>query len=571
MTPLHPCHDANRAQKRFVIAGEAGYSEYWRRDKSSVEIMELAKLLRGIRKMVSQVGKNCGTVIWEGMSEGADSILLDPATVLGKYPVPAERADIAVGLAIRNAYLRTEWTDLVHKRAGERFQLPPIYHYKFTHYIDMAERVYADLIANRSVFGRYAQKAREWETAKAAKKYISPPTFTELLHIWWGIATDPRQEAFKRPYEDRSLVGMAGRTDAGQFYTKPLGLLNSIVEDLIANVSPITSISERCDYRLNRYASIFDELLDMVKYWTTDRNDPFLLPSEVTDDMAREDPDKEAVKATLVSFAEEIERHLDQGHVDYTDQVKSLVANFGDVVRVEGNDFAMPAKTSIDKTVLHNLKLVFRLAAQRNVSKSRGLDSGKIDRTRLYRASTTGTIFSLKNTRYELENDIVLLVDCTGSMAEPAKWAKVERVYQTLFTALLYYNGNARLFAYNERKERCRITEIYRQGRFYFVSPHGRTASGEAIIATALNLKHGVRRPFIIHITDGASNWGCGVNDAISYCQKKNIHLLTLGLGCNPMNKSALSDEHGELIQFIDNIDQLPALMKNLLVSTKYR
>jgi hypothetical protein len=571
MTPSGNGAANGTARERFLIAGEAGHSEYWRRDKSPVELLELAKLLRGIRKVVSQVGRNSGSVVWEGMTGQADSIHLDPTPIMGRYPIPASRADIAIGIAVRGAYLKTEWTDHVVKLARTRFDLPPIYAYKFTHYLEIAEKVYVDLIANRSILGLYAAKAREWETEKAAKHFINPPSFTELLHIWWRVATDPDQEAFKRPYEDHSVVGMVGRTTAGQFYTGPMALLNSIVADLITTCPTLPTVTERCEYRLERYASIFNELLEMVKFWPTDRKDPFLLSADFNEEMVREDLDKEGVKATLLSYADEIESNLERRHIDFTEQVKSVVVNFGEVVRVEGNDIVMPAKKNIDNALLYKLRTVLQLVAQRNISYSRGLASGKIDRTRLYRAPTTGSIFNLKKTHHELYNDIVLLVDCTGSMAEPNKWAKTELIYQTLFTAILSFNPQAKLLAYNERKDTCRITEIYQQGKFYSVMPHGRTASGEAIIATALTLGQRQRTPFIIHLTDGASNYGCGVADAIRYCRRNRIHLLTIGLECDPMNQTALREEYGELIQFVQSIDQFPPLFKHLLSSSKLR
>ncbi|WP_026842272.1 vWA domain-containing protein [Citrifermentans bremense] len=566
MIPSEKEHRDVRGPKSFLIAGENGFSEYWRRDKSPVEILELAKLLRGIRKMVSLVGRNSGSVVWEGMPiTQPDSIELDPSPIMGRYPIPAVQADIAIGLAIRRAYLKTEWSGHVLKLAQTKLQLPPMYAYKFHLYLDIAEKVYADLVANRNILGRYAAKAREWETAKAAKQFISPPSFSELLHIWWRIAADAEHESYKQPYEDRSVVEMAGRTSASQPYAKPIALLNSIVEDLIIRCAALPSVTERCEYRLNRYASIFNQLLEMVKFWPADRKDPFLLSADLTEDMAREDQDLDAVKAALLSYADEIERTMETKRVDFTEQVRLLVANFGDVVRVEGNDIVMPAKKNIDNALLYKLKTMLQLAAQRNTSFSRGLDSGRIDRTRLYRAPTTGSIFNLKKAKFELHNDIVLLVDCTGSMAEPTKWSKAELIYQTLFTAIHDYNANARIFAYNERSETCRITEIYKQGQFFSVMPHGRTASGEAIIATAISLKPGARKPFIIHVTDGASNWGCGVRDAIAYCRKKKINLLTLGLECDPMSKTALSEEYGELIQFVQTIEQLPKLLKKLL------
>jgi len=559
-----------KARERFVIAGESGYSEYWRRDKSPVEMLELAKLLHGIRKVVSHIGRNTGTVVWDGMLENTNSITLDPSPIFGSYPIPASRADIAIGLAVRGAYLKTEWSDHVKKMAQTKYNLPPVYHYKFTLYLDMAERIYADIISNKSVLGLYTEKARHWGIEKAAKQYISPPSFTELLHIWWKMAADRNQDAFRHEYRDTSVVQMAGTTSIGQYYAKPLTVLNSIVEKLITECAVLQSVTDRCEYRLNLYASIFDKVLQCVKFWPADRNDPFLLSADFHEDMGKEDKDQEAAKATLLSFAEEIENNLKGKQVDFTDRVKSIVANFGEVARVEGNDLVMPSKNVIDNNLLYKLKTVLQSVAQRNISYSRGLDSGKIDRTRLFRAATSGSIFSLKKSKFELYNDIVLLVDCTGSMAEPVKWSKVTVIYQTLFMAIVSYNANARIFAYNERKDTCRITEIYKQGKFFSIIPHGRTASGEAIIATALSLKQSRRKPFIIHITDGASNWGCGVSDAIRYCKESKIHLLTLGLECDPMNKTALSKEHGELIQFVNSVDKLPAMLKSLLTSSKY-
>lgn len=562
-----PC---GKARRHFLIAGEAGHSEYWRRDKSPVEMLELAKLLHGIRKIVSHIGRNTGAVVWEGMLNNQDSIALDPSPIIGSYPVPASRADIAIGLAVRGAYYKTEWSDHVMKMAETMFNLPPVYAYKFSLYLEAAEKIYADIVSNRGVFGLYTEKARLWEIEEAKKKYISPPTFVELLNIWWITATDKEQNKFSQDFHDRSVVGMVGRTSVGQFYTKPLSILNSIVGKLITECPLIQSVTDRCEYRLNLYASIFEDLLKQIKFWPGDRKDPFLLPDSFREDMEAEDKAQEATKATLISYAEEIENNLKGKHVDFTAKVKSLVANFGDVARVEGNDIVMPSKCVVDRPQLYKIKAVLQSICQRNSTYSRGLASGKIDRTRLFRAPTTGSIFNLKKTYFELNNDIVLLVDSTGSMAEPNKWAKIEIIYQTLFTAIVDYNANARIFAYNERRDTCRITEIYRQGKFFSVLPHGRTASGEAIIATALSLKNGRRKPFIFHITDGASNWGCGVHEAIRYCKKKKIGLLTLGLECDPMNKTALRDEYGDLIQFIDNLESLPGVLRNLLSSNKY-
>jgi hypothetical protein len=155
-------------------------------------------------------------------------------------------------------------------------------------------------------------------------------------------------------------------------------------------------------------------------------------------------------------------------------------------------------------------------------------------------------------------------------MATPNRWEKAEEIYQTLFTAIKSYNKNARLFAYNEVKSVCRLTELYLNDKFYSVFPHGKTASGEALIATALSLKGRHKRPFIIHLTDGASNWGCGVKSAIAACRRGRINLLTLGMGCSEDNKKQLTIEYGKLVQFVDDVDSLPHLIRALLNKSKW-
>jgi hypothetical protein len=449
--------------------------------------------------------------------------------------------------------------------------LPEMYAYKFNLFFDMAEKVYVDILSNRGILGCYTEQAREWEITQRRKEFINPPTVTELLHIWWKMAADRSGLAYKEEYVDRSVGGLTERTSLEKFYKKPVALLNSIVEQLKDNCAKISGVSERGNFRTNLYVSIWRELLGYIKFWPGDRADCFMLHDKFNEEIEKEEEEKKALKATIISYAEEIERHTTTRTVDFTDDVKSIVKNIEEVVRIEGHDIVMPAADKVDKKLLNNLQMVIKSATKRRVKYNRGLSSGKIDRRRLYRAPTTGTVFHLKKSDYELINNVVLLVDCTGSMAGPTKWDHAESIYQTLFLAIRTYNKKARLFGYNEWKETCRITELYLGGKFYSVLPHGKTASGEAIIATALSLKPGRKRPYIIHLTDGASNWGCGVKDAIKFCEEKKINILTLGLGCHPSNKMALREEYGKLVGFVDNLNELPRLLTDLLAHSKYK
>lgn len=554
---------ASEAIERFVIVGEEGYSEFWRRDKSPIEPIELAKLLVGMRKMASFVGRNVGDIIWSGM-EVENAIALDPTPIMGKYPVSAARVDLMTGLTIQEAFKKTEWSERARDLAKERITLPPHYEYKFNLFIELCERVYVDSLSNRNVFGYYTEVARRWRIIKNAKELISPPTVSEMMHLWWKLAADRDPDLFRAGYTDRSVGGLVERGTLDKFYTKPIDLLNTIVVGL-RECPNIRGVAERVEHRVGLYLSIWPELLGYIRFWPGDRGDRFLVPDTCDDDTAKEDEQRKAVKATIVSYAQLIERAIPNKKRDFTEELKNAVLDPDEVVRIEGSDIVMLASDKVDPDLLPKLERVVRQAAERRSIFNRGLKSGKIHRRRLYRAQTTGAVFQQKQNEFELRADVVLLVDATGSMADPTKWDKTETIYQTLFTAIQKYNKNARIFGYNEVKQACRITELYRGGRLMTILPHGKTASGEAIIATAMSTRTSNRKRLMIHITDGASNWGCGVDSAIAYCRKNAVSLITLGIGCSPSGKTSLKAEYNKLVQFVDNTDQLPRLLASLL------
>ena len=553
---------------RFPVNGEKGYSAFWRRDRSPIEVVELAKLLAGLRKVGSFIGNNLGTIVWAGM-DYTDGIALDPRPTMGVYPIPADKTDIMVGATIRKALEKKEWSERLKKFASE-VSLPPPYAYKFGLYIDMCEQIYLDCLSNRNILGLYTEKARQWQYSENAKQFIQPPTFTHLLHLWWRIAADRTDEKYKTEYVDRSGGDVSGKTNLTQFYGKPMAILNSIVEKLIHECPAIEGVTERLDHRLKLYLSIWPALLGFVKFWPGDRLDPFLIPDTFREEVDGEDEDNKALKAVMTSYARQIESAI-RGKKSFTEDVMANVKNIDDVVEIERNDLVMGAANKIDRELFQKLKLIIKAASQRRTVYNRGLTSGKIDRRRLYRAPTSGTAFHLKKNEFELLNDIIIVVDASGSMADPEKWEQTETIVQTLFSAVKCFNPSSRMYAYNEVKNKCRLTEIFVRGGFFSVLPHGKTASGEAIIATALSMKVRHKKPFLIHITDGASNWGCGVKDAIDFCRRKKINLLTLGIGCSPAGKQALKKEYASLVQFIDKIDELPNVFGTLIRSINWQ
>ena len=554
---------------RFNISGEEGYSEFWRINKSPIVTYELARLLCGMRKVASYVGRNIGTIIWSGM-EAKNAISIDPAPVLGQYPVPAYKTDRLIGHTIRKAYQKTEWSERFCEMALTKAKLPNRYAYKFQLFFNMCENVYLDCLSNRSFLGYYTEVHRKHTIENIFDSASHPPTISEMLHIWWDIAADREGKRYKLPYVDTSSRSISMRTSLEKFYKEPIDLLNSLVSPLSDFCPRIQGVTERGNFRMDLFLTIWPKIFDIIKYWATDSKDPFLLLRKVGENVLGPEGHKDRPPPP-VYFSKEIQQILPKRTIDFTDRVKEIVFdNKENVIQVEGNDIVMPARERINKKLLHHLKLVIKTTAQKNTLFNRGLKTGKIDRRRLYRAPTTGTIFQMGKDEFELVNDIILLIDATGSMAAQNKWEFAEEIYQTLFSAIKSYNKNARLFAYNELKDICQLTELYQRDKFFSIFPHGKTASGEAIIATTLRFSGSHKRPFIIHLTDGASNWGCGVENAINVCRIKRINLLTLGMWCSPKSKDQLIAEYGRLVQFVDQVDALPQLFRALLNKSKW-
>lgn len=553
-----------KAVERFVILGEEGYSEFWRRDKSPVEPLELAKLLVALRKMASFVGRNVGTIVWSGM-EVENAIALDPSPIMGHYPVPAAKVDLMVGLTIQEAYKKIEWSQQLHEKIKKEISLLNQYEYKFDIFFRLCEDVYIDGLTNKNVFGYYTEAARKWRILKNAKELISPPTVSEMMHVWWKMAADRDPALYLNGYVDRSVGGLVERGTLDRFYQKPIDVLNKMVLALREDCPKIRGVVERNAFRQDLYSEYWPQILKFIRFWPGDRGDRALVPDVCDEDIATDEEAKRAVKATIVSYAQLIERAIPNKSRDFTEELKNAVVDPEAVVPIEGADIVMMAQNKVDRTLLRHIERVVRSAAERRSIFNRGLESGKIHRRNLYRAQTTGKVFQQKQHEFELRSDIILLVDATGSMADPVKWNKAEIVYQTLFEAIRSFNKNARLFAYNEVKQTCRITELYRAGKMLTILPHGQTASGEAIIATAISTRASNKKRLMIHITDGASNWGCGVDQALAYCRRNNVSLITLGIGCSPSGKQSLRAEYGKLVQFVDDLEVLPRLLSQLL------
>jgi len=259
-----------------------------------------------------------------------------------------------------------------------------------------------------------------------------------------------------------------------------------------------------------------------------------------------------------------MELQLTSGSVDLTPLIYSVTGyDNPDVVRMSRWDFCQPSHPVVDHRLVARLRSIFLNYSPRRKIVSRGLTAGKIDTRRLYRAPLTGKCFQQRYTIAEERWQITLLVDASGSM-RGNKMRIVENTVANLNKAV--GNGHNRLaaYAYFEINRICMFSRLLDKGRLFSTPPAGKTASGQAIIAAAwlMDRGRGRQRNLLIHITDGASNFGCDVQYGIDYCDQENIRLVTLGYGCQ--DRQAMVEQYGHTIQFLKSYEQLPQALERL-------
>lgn len=540
--------------RSFYVPGEEGISEFWRRNKSTVVSLELARLMLALRKLIGYIGLNIGSIIWKGMKppEETSAIIIDPGLVQGKYPVPASKTDNVVGITVREAYRRIEWSEKAEQFTREKAGAPKTLSKQFQKYFTFAEKIYLDLLANRTVLGQYAEVARLNEFQGAKRGFPPPPSLEEFLYCWWLTA------AARNGGQGQDGQAAAGQTDS---YSQLLSKLSPITDRLQGEcLSKRGGVLERCDCRAGIYAELWPEVMDAIKSWPVD------------DEYDEHNVD-DIIADSGYQISEATAQALENALAESIDLTRPVLAILGEkeVVEIRTGRLVMPMEEKLDQNIYMRLKASLRLRSKKRSLISRGLESGSIDPRRLYRASMTGEVFQYKKYVYEMDNDVALLIDASSSMIGP-KWKKSQQIFSALTAALVEMNSETRVYAYNEASNTCYITELLREGKLYTIIPRGKTASGEAITATALLLqkqKHR-RRPLIIHITDGASNWGGDVRQAVEYCRRQHIGLITLGLGCHALSQLELKQQYGDQVRFVDDIRTLPKKFAELVTATEH-
>jgi hypothetical protein len=530
-----------------------GISEFWRKNTSASEATELANVLRALRKVAGHLGPNIGVIEYAGMSQaGGPGIVLDPETVMGEYPVPFSKMDHLVGLVTHEALERIEWSEHVWILLTPVFKpMSALSLIAFQKIVHFGESIYVDQVADRKVFGLYVRHARLRAIEEGAMllKKQNCTSVDELVYLWWAGQHTPISQTAIRPE-----------------YCRPLDLLHELAANL-ADVSQMKKgATARCEKRAELYFEAFQSIKSLVAPFPILDKKLYWYPS--SDGPATEKPRGKKTSGNTAprlspDILHEIELQLAGNSIDMTPIIRSVVGfDNEDVIPTSRWDFSISAHPLIDRRIVSRLKAIFQNYAGQNKVISRGLASGKIDPRRLYRAPMTGRCFQQDEHHPNLDWNVALLMDASGSM-RGNKWRMVENTVANIHRALTGFQNHLQAFAYFEKDGILMISHLIKNNHIQSVPPSGLTASGQAIIAAAYLMPKIRKRNILIHVTDGESNLGCDVRYGIDYCRKENIDLITLG--CGYKDRDAMIHQYGKSIQFLDHFGQLTQAMERLL------
>lgn len=560
--------DSNNKKYKTPEYSQQEYSRYWRKNYSRHEATELAAALAAMRKVAGHIGINVKPIYWQGMSASpGNSIILNPADIKGTYPIPFQKIDLMVGKVVREAFGCIEWDEWVEDQVKRRVSLPAE---EMKDYLDnlicTLEDIYITELVRPTVWHLYLSKY--WRTLinKRERDPSLPPTASSIASVW-------REVMF--------------------FQTLPSNLhyyYDDLIKVLLENFEKITelknlsTLTERRERRVEIYLKMWTRICSIIGEWEkfVFAPDAVNIEDEAgakikkpdTREKKEEDAgqDGEEGKPTGLDeeLAAEVSFKLDEGESDLTQHISVAVED--PRAKAMNTIFTRAvAKCNLNpnQSQVERLRRIFQIQktmARRARVKGiiRGVDMGKIDARRLYRVPLDGKIFKMRDILgSDYAWNISIVADASASMAGKGTahkpWTVAEQTFVSLAQAAKGFFNHLEVFGYQEKSNQCNLIQLYREGELYTITPEGKTPTGQAIIAAAMLMKKNDRRKLIIHITDGAANCGVSVVDALEYCRRNGIDLITIGCGCNVQTKQFLLERYPRgAVYLMDDIHHLP-------------
>lgn len=542
----------------------SGYSEYWRKNNSPVEKWELAFLLKSLKKAARHVTDKVKPVEWEGISSSEEEkILLDPSFVIGQYPVPPGKVDALVGWVVHEAFHSREMSDLIWYKAREyakEFSIAE--RATLLELVAAGEDIYVHNVARGTIWEFYLERTWKWYYPRVKKDYGSVLTF--LFDLW-------RKSFFQQQFTLPPELAPLG---------EPLNLLIEYGQRLIRTAEE-GSPSQRAIARFDLYQELWSLFHPFVQDWEAS-----LISVLPYVDNSQEDEGETGLEtgANQVDFS--VPRKIDFDALremltreeDLTSQIRAMVEDKSSVIPTFFWEEQIPCKVLPDPGIARKLKFIFESQKQKNKvnlrSVNRGLLFGKIDGRRLHKAFIDGKLFKEKEYNQNQYWNVTILVDASESMAIDKRevknnnWYNAQKTFCSLYEAAKGYKNIINLFAYHEQGGRCYVSNLLRNNRLFTTVPKGKTPSGQAIMAAALNMSRDQRKKnLLIHITDGESNCGVDVSEALKCCEKRKINLITIGCGYSEKIRDYFITKYKN-VYLMNNLEELPVALEVLLKRT---
>ncbi len=560
-----------------MIQNVTSYSEYWRVNRSRQEVTELAFALRAMRKAAGYIGRNVKPVLWKGMAEDGEDkyIVLDPDLFKGIYPIPHRIYDALVGQVVFEGLSAIEFNEWVKagviKKAHNVNESNRPY---LENIIDAAHAIYIHHLKKQQIWSLYLSTYFSTVLSKSLRDPLLPPTPAALADIWVAMEIKGVLNERQHPY-----------------YEELLQVLGAAVKQIMSTAL-LPVMSGRREARVPLYLRLWDDIARILSRWqqfdlTADAVNLFdeggpkarvdLMEDDAQNDQPKHLPEdqKKSGSGLDPKLAEDVRAILDERSI-----IRQSIA-----VAVQESG-ASPMETRIQKgkiksdippdaVQVRRMKRIFQKQETlvRRIKRKhnrRGMSEGKLDARRLYRVPLDGKVFKDKQrpgSNYFWQ--ICIVADASASMSgkeEPGTvakrmrrpWEITEKSFVSLAAAAKGKRNLLDIYAYRAERNVCILTQLLHDNTLYSVVPAGRTPSGQAIMtaATLLDGRYGKR--MIVHITDGAANCGLGLGEALGFCRKQGIDVVTLGCGCNRQTRDFLSEffPSGHLY-FLKSVNQL--------------
>ncbi len=554
-----------------------GYSEYWRKNKSSIESQELIKVLFALRKVGRHIATNLKKIEWTGMSapNRRNKIEIDINLAKGEYPLSPGKMDILTGIAAREAFHCKVLSDVVllmlKKKIGE---IPPEKENLLELLTNICEDIYIKELAGDTVWRCYLPSCWQYIRPQNTSNISNDPTISTLLSIFSDHVFLDKLAVYMNP----------------DYYPLFLRLIQAKKE--IVKLIKIKSVSECCKARVNLYLDLWYDLMAGSRTWAVAVPLKYLDLDEEKEEECEEEGESEgedqlAEDEEMKEDSPEIKSNLvlmqnikDSLEKQESKSINEEIEEISDTEKWKIMETCF-VKSSLrclidpDDALVSRLRRIFK--QQRNLRTRRYqyrrfLPLGKLDGRRLYRYSIDGLIF--RQREYFLHDNtrnIAILVDGSASMsggvASGGKdWVKTERIFASLCQAVKGTENRLVVYAYFESGGVCKVNDLSYSSILYTVRPSGRTPTGQAIVTTAMKLPDD-KRKLIIHLTDGEPNCGLSLQKALEYCKNKNVDFITIGVYEDKKMKTILSEQYGDKAILVDSLDQLPTRLEEVLKS----